>query len=125
MMENQKTLLRALMLALLGILFLACSEPPERIHRKLETVLQADLKYTVGEVMKKSGKTYLLDQPYYVIKELRFFEGDTARKYSAYAEVDFYYFKDIGMYQKRKYRYDTYRYWDRYYKKMMHAPKSP
>lgn len=119
--------MRNFLLALLALTFLilaGCAEPPERIHRKLEVMLQNDLKFTVGEVQKETGKTYLLEEPYYVIRDLRFFEGDTARTYSAYAEVDFYYFKDIGIYQKRKYRYDSYRFWDRYYKKVMHTPVS-
>lgn len=107
------------------ILLSACAEPPERIHRKLELLLQNDLRFIVGEIQKETGKTYLLDEPHFIVRDFRFFEGDTARTYSAYAEVDFYYFKGIGIYQKRKYRYDTYRYWDRYYKKEMHTPLAP
>ena len=90
-------------------------------------MLQGDLKYIVGEVEKGSGKTHLLNNPYFVIRDLRFFHGDTARLYAAYAEVDFYYYKDISMYQVRKYRYDAgYRNWDRYFKnlKFMDHPAS-
>jgi len=108
---------RFLMLTALALLIVSCSEPPFRIHQKLETMLQGDLKYIVGEVEKGSGKEHLLRTPYFVIRDIRFFEGDTARIYSAYAEVDYYYYKDIAMYQVRKYRYNTsYRSWDRYLK---------
>lgn len=78
----------------------------------------------VAEVVKGSGKDHLLEKPYYVIADLRFFEGDTAKIYAAYAEVDFYYYKDIDLIQKRKYRYEARRhYWDRYFKKMISSPK--
>lgn len=118
----KRNVLGFLALVVAGTLLLGCAEPPERIHRKLEILLQNDLRFIVGEIQKETGKAYLLDEPYFVVRNIQFFEGDTARTYSAYAEVDFFYFKDIGIYQKRKYRYDTYRYWDRYYKKVMHAP---
>ena len=40
-----------------------------------------------------------------------------ARIYAAYAEVDFFIYKDIAMHEKRKYRYDvSTRGWDRYKK---------
>ena len=119
-------LLRVFLIISLGILFIACSEPPSKIHKKLDVILQSDLKYIVGEIERGSGKKYLLDKPYFVVHDLRFFQGDTARKYGAYAEVHFYYFNDIAMYQKRKYRYDTgYRSWDRYFKKLLSMPKPP
>ena len=110
---------------LLACLLSACSEPAFRVHEKLDSQLQEDLKVMVAEVIKGSGKDHLLAEPYFEIKDLRFFTGDTAKKYSGYAEVDFYYYRDIGLYQKRKYRYDVRKYyWDRYYKKMMfiHTP---
>lgn len=110
---------------LFAMLFASCSEPAFRLHEKLEARLQDDLKVMVAEVVKGSGKVHLLDSPYYVIKDLRFFEGDTARIYAAYAEVDFVYYKDIGLIQKRKYRYDANRhYWDRYFKKMVYSDSS-
>jgi len=97
----------------------SCSEPPKRVHEKLETILQGDLKYMVAEIEKKSGKSYLIDSPYYEIRSLRFFHGDTANMYGAYAEVDFHYYKGIHIFQKRKYRYDAqYYFWDRYFKQL-------
>jgi len=102
------------------LLLFGCAEPPYLIHQKLDATLHDDLKYMVGEVVKGSGKQNLLDKPYYIVKDLRFFQGDTANMYSGYAEVDFYYFRGIPMFQKRKYRYDVkYRNWDRYYKKLI------
>lgn len=103
------------------ILFASCSEPPERIHYKLNEALQDDLKYIVAEIKSKTGNKSLLDSPYYVINDLRMFHGDSAWKISAYAEVDFFYFKNQKMFQKRKFRYLTKkRMWDRYYKKLSH-----
>jgi len=123
MISAKKILLS--ILAIVGCaLLLSCAEPPEKIHKKLDVILQSDLKYIVAEIEKGSGKTYLLDKPYFIVNDLRFFQGDTARKFGAYAEVNYYYFKDIAMFQKRKYRYDTgYRSWDRYFKKLMSMQK--
>ncbi|HSQ42406.1 MAG TPA: hypothetical protein VLM37_09025 [Fibrobacteraceae bacterium] len=116
-----------LLFTLLGLF--GCSEPPFRIHEKLDGLLQSDLRYMTGEVMKGSGFRHLLERPYYIVRDLRFFSGDTAYYYSAYAEVDFFYFKDVAIFQKRKYRYDArYSYWDRYFKKEMFLtapPKEP
>lgn len=87
---------------------------------KLTSYLQEDLKFMVAEKLRAShDREALLDSPYYKIRELKFFEGAKARIYSAYAEVDFYVFKNIQMYETRKYRYDAeYRQWDRYLKKL-------
>jgi len=98
---------------------LGCSEPAFRIHEKLETIAQGDLKFIVGEVMQSSGKAHLLDTPYYVIRDLRFYSGDSARVIAGYAEIDYFYYRDVGLKQKRKYRYDARsRNWDRYFKKL-------
>ena len=104
---------------ILSVFFFGCSEAPERIESKLHPYLQEDLKFMVAELLKANGtKEDLLDTPYYVVKDFRQFEGASAEIYSAYAEVDFFVYKKIKLYQKRKYRYDThYRKWDRYYKK--------
>lgn len=113
---------------LLGLLFLlaSCTESPERIHIKLDTMLQSDLTFLVAEVQKKSGKDAILEEPYFEIKDLRFFQGDTARMYGAYAEVDFHFLKGVKMMEKRKYRYDArYSFWDRYYKKLHHIEIRP
>lgn len=107
-------------LSLVLLFLVACSEPKFRLHEKLEARLQEDLQMMVAEVLHASGDKHLLEEPYFEIADLRFFTGDTARIYAAYAEVDFYYYKGIDIYQKRKYRYDAARhYWDRYYKKML------
>jgi hypothetical protein len=106
-------------------ILLACSEPAFRVHEKLDERLQADLKVMVAEVMRASGDQHLMPEPYFEIKDLRFFTGDTAKIFSGYAEVDFHYYKDIGIIQKRKYRYDANRhYWDRYFKKLVYFSRS-
>lgn len=99
---------------------LACSEPTERIEAKLEAYLQDDLSFNVAEYLHGSGeKAALLDTPYYRVKDFCLFEGAKAEIFSAYAEVDFFMYKDIALHEKRKYRYDAhYRHWDRYYKKL-------
>ena len=95
-----------------------CSEPTERIENKLTDYLQDDLKFMVAETIRSSkDKGVLLDTPYYRVKDFRLFDGAEARIYAAYAEVDFFIYKDIAMHEKRKYRYDVNtRGWDRYKK---------
>lgn len=103
------------------IIFLSCADPPFRVHERLEDILQQDLESMVAQIIKGSGKENILDTPYFVIKDLKEFRGDTAEIYSAYAEVNFYYFKDIRLAERRKFRYDARRhYWDRYFKEMFH-----
>ena len=99
-------------------LLVGCSEPTERIENKLTDYLQDDLKFMVAETMKASkSREVLLDTPYYRVKDFRLFDGAEARIYAAYAEVDFFIYKDIAMHEKRKYRYDVNtRGWDRYKK---------
>ncbi len=106
---------------LCSFFLLSCSESVERIDDKLSAYLQEDLKFMTAELLRNSGgREALLDSPYYVIRDLRYFEGAYARQYAAYAEVDFFIYKNIPLLQKRKFRYDTHgRYWDRYYKKML------
>ncbi|GHV13654.1 hypothetical protein AGMMS49938_08540 [Fibrobacterales bacterium] len=106
------------LLIVIVIFFLsACADPPFRVHERLQDTLQGDLKSMVAQVIKGSSKANVLDTPYFVIKDLREFRGDTANVYSAYAEVEFFYFKDIKIAEKRKFRYDANRhYWDRYFK---------
>lgn len=72
----------------------------------------------VAETVRSSGdKSGLLETPYYRVKDFRLFEGAEARIYAAYAEVDFFIYKDVAMHEKRKYRYDvSTRKWDRYLK---------
>ena len=109
----------------LCLLLMACSEKQVVIEKKLEHTLQDDLKWIVAEVVRGSGKSGLLDEPYYVIEDLKYFQGDTARVFAAYAYAKFYYYKDLMLIQERKYRYNTQRkFWDRYHKKLLHeAPK--
>lgn len=103
---------------LVSLFLLGCSEPTDRIESKLGPYLQEDLKFMVAETIRTSGgKSDLLDSPYYRVKDFRLFEGAEARVYAAYAEVDFFIYKDIAMHEKRKYRYDAHtRKWDRYMK---------
>ena len=99
-------------------MLLACSEPTERTEAKLETFLQDDLTFNVAEFLHGSGdKAALLDTPYYRVKDFRLFEGAKAEIYAAYAEVDFFMYKNLALHEKRKYRYDAHaRQWDRYLK---------
>lgn len=102
------------------LLFLvACSESPDRLESKLTPYLQEDLKFMVAEILKDGNPEAVADSPFYVIRDLRFFDGVTAEGFSGYAEVDFYVYKKVKMHQKRKYRYDAhYMQWDRYLKKL-------
>ena len=104
----------------LAVFLFGCAEPTERIENKLTDYLQDDLKLMVAETMKASkSREGLLDTPYYRVKDFRLFDGAEARIYAAYAEVDFFIYKDIAMHEKRKYRYDVNtRGWDRYKKEL-------
>ncbi|NLB62976.1 MAG: hypothetical protein GX801_02570 [Fibrobacter sp.] len=107
---------------LLPLLVFSCSEPKFLIHEKLEDMLQNDLKFMVSEIIAGSSDTNVLEEPYYIVENLLFFYGDTAWIYSSYAEVDFYYFRDIPIKQKRKYRYDVrFKSWDRYHKELYYT----
>jgi hypothetical protein len=109
-----------LFLSVLCLFFFSCGKNPEVLAGKLDSVLQEDLKYIVAEVQKGSGKKHLIEKPYYVVEKYKVYEGDTARIIAAYAVAHFYYFKDdIGIYQKRHYRYwSDKNYWDRERKSM-------
>lgn len=101
------------------LLFLGCSEPQENIEAKLSAYLQEDLKFMVAQTLKASqDKNALLDSPYFKIRDLRFFTAERSKMYSAYADVDFFIYRDIKMYEERKYRYDNhFLQWDRYLKR--------
>ena len=103
---------------LVALLLVGCSERTDRIENKLNAYVQEDLKFIVAQTIHASGdRSGILDTPYYRVKDFRLFQGDTAAIYSAYAEVDFFIYKDIAMYERRKYRYDvSARQWDRYLK---------
>ncbi|MBO6075945.1 hypothetical protein B7982_10390 [Fibrobacter sp. UWB2] len=111
---DMKKILSLIFLVLLS----SCSEPTERIEKKLLTYLQEDLKFMVAETLNANAtKADLLEEPYYKIRDFRLFEGAEAEIYAAYAEVDFYIYRDLAMYEKRKYRYEVHgRHWDRYSK---------
>jgi hypothetical protein len=103
------------------LLLISCADPSFRIHERLEVALQQDLENMVAQVIKGSSKANVLDTPYFVIKDIKEFSGSKAEIYSAYAEVDFFYFKDIKIAEKRKFRYDARRhYWDRYFKELFY-----
>lgn len=109
--------MRKLLLCFSFLMLCACAERQDRLEAKLSDFLQEDLKFMVAEVMVGGQPSALVDSPFYVIRDLRFFEGASAEIYSAYAEVDFFIYDKIPMFQKRKYRYDVhYRQWDRYLK---------
>lgn len=109
--------MRKLLLCFSFLMLCACAERQDRLEAKLSDFLQEDLKFMVAEVMVGGQPSALVDSPFYVIRDLRFFEGASAEIYSAYAEVDFFIYDKVPMFQKRKYRYDVhYRQWDRYLK---------
>ena len=118
-----KLLLSAIAFALLLV---GCSERTDRIEKKLESYLQEDLKFMVAETMRATGnREALLDTPYYRVKDFRLFSGAEAEIYSAYAEVDYFIYKDMALHEKRKYRYDvSARQWDRYYKTLFFGADS-
>jgi len=108
-----------------AILLVGCSERTDRIEKKLESYLQEDLKFMVAETMKAGSRDALLDTPYYRVKDFRLFSGAEAEIYSAYAEVDYFIYKDMKLHEKRKYRYDvSARQWDRYYKTLFFGADS-
>ena len=118
--------MRYVLILLAGLVLLGCSERTERIENKLNAYVQEDLKFMVADAIHASGdRNGLLDTPYYRVKDLRLFQGDTASVYAAYAEVDFFIYQDIAMHEKRKYRYNVHaRQWDRYYKAILHGRDS-
>ena len=101
------------------LFFWGCSEPRENIEEKLSEYLQDDLKFMVAQTLKASDdREALLDSPYFKIRDLRVFDKEHSKMYSAYANVEFFIYRNIKMYEERKYRYDnTYLHWDRYFKK--------
>lgn len=109
---------KTILFLFIAFALLGCSERTDRIETKLESYLQEDLKFMVAETIHASGnRDGLLDEPYYRVKDFRLFSGAEAEIYSAYAEVDFFIYKDMAMHEKRKYRYDvSTRRWDRYLK---------
>jgi hypothetical protein len=106
---------------IIALMLASCADPPFRVHERLEDVLQQDLESMAAQIIKGSSKANVLDTPYFVIRDLREFSGEKKEIYSAYAEVDFYYFKNIRIAEKRKFRYDARRhYWDRYFKELFY-----
>ena len=67
---SMKKILSLIFLVLLS----SCSEPTERIERKLLPYLQEDLKFMVAETLNANAtKADLLDEPYYKIRDFRLF----------------------------------------------------
>ena len=118
--------MRYLLVFIAGLMLLGCSERTDRIENKLNAYVQEDLKFIVAQTIHASGdRSGILDTPYYRVKDFRLFAGDTAAIYSAYAEVDFFIYKDIQMHEKRKYRYNAHaRQWDRYFKALKYGQDS-
>ena len=118
--------MKKILFILIALLLVGCSERPDRIENKLNAYVQEDLKFIVAQTIHASGdRGGILDTPYYRVKDFRLFQGDTAAIYSAYAEVDFFIYKDIQMHEKRKYRYDAHaRQWDRYFKALKYGQDS-
>ena len=84
-------MLRLLVLLLPSLFFLGCAEPRENIEEKLSAYLQDDLKFMVAQTLKASNdRSALLDSPYYKIRDLRFFDKEHSKMYSAYADVEFF-----------------------------------
>ncbi len=103
------------------IVLTACSDSPETIQRKLDEYLQNDLRMIVAQQLQEVDSAHIAEEPYYVVEDLIFFQGDTANAYAAYAEVSFYFYQEINIKEVRKYRFNAqYHYWDRYEKKLRH-----
>ena len=110
---------KGLLILFASLFFWGCSEPQENIEAKLSAYLQDDLKFMVAQTLKASNdKGALLDSPYFKIRDLRFFDKEHSKMYSAYANVEFFIYRDIEMFEERKYRYDNrFLQWDRYLKR--------
>jgi hypothetical protein len=104
------------------VFMIGCSEPGPRIEKKLENILQEDLEYMVAELKADGRDSSILEKPYYKVRDIRLYKGDSSRIFRSFAEVGFYYLKGVEVCQVRKYRYwTTRRTWDRFYKAMVHC----
>ncbi|MGL1934674.1 MAG: hypothetical protein OCD01_06620 [Fibrobacterales bacterium] len=107
------------------VLVVGCTNSRNTIGKKLDTLLQNDLKMIVAQQLNSVEKEHILEEPYYRVEDLRFFQGDTANLYAAYAEVSFFFYREITLKEVRKYRFNAqYNYWDRYEKKLRHFSES-
>ena len=79
------------------------------VRKRLEVILQDDLRTVVSEVARES----VADSTYWVIRDYKVFsEG----KYSVLAVVDFHFLKNARVKMVRKYRYyPKWKKWERYY----------
>ncbi|MGL1901817.1 MAG: hypothetical protein OCC49_06755 [Fibrobacterales bacterium] len=103
------------------VLLIGCTDSRFTIEKKLDSLLQSDLKMIVAQQLNEVERKNILDTPYYRVDDLRFFQGDTANLYAAYARVSFFFYQEIALKEVRKYRFNAqYNYWDRYEKKLRH-----
>ena len=97
----------ALPVLLLSLCF--CSESDGIIRRKLDIILDDDLKAIIEDMPTES----LVDVPYYDLLEYRVYEEGV---FIRMAIADFYFLKGVKMKITRKYRYHKrLGLWDRYY----------
>lgn len=101
-----------------------CTSSPETLKAKLQAIGESDLQDILNDLPPKA-KGAILSKPYFVVDEFKEFQGDTAIVFQAYASLIFFYLDpEVGLCQKRKYRYKTgERVWDRYDVKLIHIPR--
>lgn len=117
--------LTTLLLALAAALcWNGCTSSPETLKAKLQAIGESDLKDILDDLPSKA-RSAMLPKPYFVVDEFKEFHGDTAIVFQAYASLIFFYLDpEVGLCQKRKYRYKTgERVWDRYDVKLIHIPR--
>ncbi|MCX7725534.1 MAG: hypothetical protein N2053_01665 [Chitinispirillaceae bacterium] len=97
-----------LLLVILSLLIYSCSESEEMIQKKLKVICEDDLKAIIEGLPEEK----LLEKPYYKITSYKKYEKG---KYSRKAEVEYYFFKNLGVKVFRQYRYHTsVGMWERY-----------
>lgn len=86
----------------------SCSENEKMIQKKLDTICEDDLKAIIEGIPGEK----LLEKPYYKITSYKKYDKG---KFSRKAEVEYYFFKDIGVKVFRQYRYHkSVGMWERY-----------
>ncbi|KMQ52677.1 hypothetical protein CHISP_0446 [Chitinispirillum alkaliphilum] len=100
------------LILLFPLIFLCfCGESEEAVRKKLDIILEDDLEAILDGV----DPVGILENPYY---EITLYQTYDEGRYTARAEVDFYFLKDVKARIVRKYRYHKpHRMWDRYYNK--------
>lgn len=98
-------LVLALMVCSVGC---AIEESPQRIRKKLDVIVQDDLRQVVAEL----PDTSIADTTFYRISS---YKSGIEGVYSAKAEVEFFFLKGVRVKMVRKYRYHRrLGMWDRY-----------